>query len=460
MIKRKLYLAGILCLLASIKLYAQDVKPLSLSQAWQLARQRYPEFAEKKAQIKASEYQKSLVKNRYLPQLQVQLQNTYGTYAGSSGAFFPLPGIFNVSGNLQVGGQPDATTSFYSSAVVDWKLLEFGRRSKEVEAATYRQEAAKSSLTATELAVQARVSRLYLTILYNQANLGWAKANAARLQEILALSKSMADAGLKPGADSLLTRSAYQQALAESNSWQGKLIASKVQLTEIIALSADSFRISSSFYLAGTRTAAAQGAEIRTDHPYLDVLHQQAKLGRAQQQLASRSVFPSLSFLGGVSARGSGIGADANGSDSWQAGFENSANNYLVGLGLTWNLTAAYNSGLESKEAEQQLLAAKARYDRQALQLNSTLQAVEARMQEQLKQLSGTAQAVQSARAAYDLYLSRYESGLISMTELLQLQLLLQQSEKSNIEAYQQFWDQVILQSEMAGDFSYLSNQF
>ncbi|MCX2739009.1 TolC family protein [Pontibacter anaerobius] len=460
MIKRKLYLVGMF-MLASIYTHAQNSTPLSLSEAWQLAFEHYPEFTEQKALIKASAYNKRAVKNSYLPNLQLQLQNTYGSYEGSAGGFFPLPGIFNVTPKPALENQPDATSSFYSSAVVDWKIFEFGRRNKALEVATFQQNAAQNGLLASQVAVQAKVSRLFVAVEYNQANLTWAKANAERLEKILSLSKSLAAAGLKAGADSLLAASVHQQAVAGTKSWQGKLNSSKVQLSELISLSPGSIQVSSSSFMPSdvgpmklTQDTVAAG------HPYLEVLDQQVNVANARKELAERQKYPSLSFLGGLSTRGSGVDAGGNVSREWGAGFNNRADNYLVGLGLTWNLTAGYTSTLQSKEAGAQLAATKARYDKQALQLTASLQAVEANMQEQLQQLEATQQALENASKAYELYLSRYENGLISLTELLQLQSVLQQLEKDNIEAHQQYWDQAIMQAEVSGDFSYLSTKF
>ncbi|TPE46249.1 TolC family protein [Pontibacter mangrovi] len=460
MIKRKLYLAGIL-MLVSIYTHAQTTTPLSLSEAWQLAFEHYAEFAEQKALIKASAYNKKAVKSSYLPNFQLQLQNTYGTYEGSAGGFFPLPGIFNVTPKPALENQPDATSSFYSSAVVDWKLYEFGRKNKALEVATFQQQAAQSSLLASQVAVQAQVSRLFMAVEYNQASLVWARANAERLEKILSLTKSLSAAGLKAGADSLLAASVYQQALAGVKSWQGKLNASKVQLSELISLSPDSLGVNPANYLpSDVGPLKLHQDSVAAAHPYLDVLDQQVNVANARKELAERQKYPSLSFLGGLSTRGSGMDAGGHVSSDWGGGFDNRADNYLVGLGLTWNLTAGYTSTLQSKEAGAQLAATQARYDKQALQLTAALQAVEANMQEQLQQLEATKQALANASKAYELYLSRYENGLINLTELLQLQRVLQQTEKDNVEAHQQYWSQAIVQAEMAGDFSYLSSKF
>ena len=142
MIRYQLYLATALLLLVSIRSYSQNDKHISVSQAWEEAFTNYPGLVERKAQIRESEYWKTEIQYGFLPQVQVQLQNTYGSYAGSTGAFFPLPGIFNVSGNNRLNGQPDAAANSYGSVLMDWKLFEFGKQRKEVEAAKYGSDSA------------------------------------------------------------------------------------------------------------------------------------------------------------------------------------------------------------------------------------------------------------------------------------------------------------------------------
>ncbi|MDO8992186.1 MAG: TolC family protein [Daejeonella sp.] len=459
MIKYQLYLAMAFLLLVSTRSYSQNDKHISISEAWDAAFANYPGLTEKKAQIRESEYRKTEVKNGFLPQVQVQLQNTYGSYAGSTGAFFPLPGIFNVSGNNRLNGQPDAAANSYGSVLMDWKLFEFGKQRKEVEAAKYAVEEAGSNFNVAKLQLQTKVTKLYINILYNQSKLEWAKENVTRVKEILNLSKSLSEAGLKPGADILLASSSYLQTLAELDDWNGKLSSSRIQLTEVVPLLPESILLSTNRFL--TTLAGITGTDsVSNAHPYLDVIGTRILYDRTQEQIAARKIFPFVSLLGGLSSRGSGIGKDGTASTGWSSGFNNTSNNYLVGVGLTWNISSAYNSTVERKRAGQKLLATRSRYDLQALELNTGFQSVSTRIDEQLKQVMKTTQAVQNARNAYDLYLSRYESGLINLTELLQIQLLLQQSEKINIEAYQQLWEQEILRSELSGDFNKISNQF
>ncbi|RKD15191.1 hypothetical protein BCY91_06665 [Pelobium manganitolerans] len=456
MIKQKLYLTAVLMLLVNLKSYSQE-RQLPLSEAWEAAFSRYPGLTEKQALIRESEYQKRELQNDFLPNLQLQLQNSYGTFAGSTGAFFPLPGTFNVSGNPAISGASAAANTF-GSVLVDWRVFEFGRQRKAVQAAKANIQKAESTFDATKLSVQAKVSRLYSDILYTGSKQQWAKDNAERVKEIVELSKTLADAGLKPGADTLLAASSYLQTLGELDDWTGRLEASKVRLTELVPINEKSVYFGFSNYLSAAPLSPADTST--AGHPYLNVISDQVENDKLRAEVAARKLFPSVSVLGGLSSRGSGIGSNGLINSGWSSGFNNQNSNYLIGVGLTWNISSAFNSITERNRIKQQQAATQSRFEAQSLQLNTGLQSVNSRLNESRKQVEKTNSAVDKARKAYDLYLSRYQNGLINLTELLQIQLLLQQSEKVNIEAYQQFWDQVIARSELSGDFSYLSNQF
>ncbi|MET6996530.1 TolC family protein [Chitinophaga defluvii] len=460
MIKQSFYLlVGYLSLIHTTS-YAQAPTTLPLAKAWELAFENYPGLKEKKAQISLSEYQQRLVKHQALPQAQLQLQNTYGTYAGSSGAFFPLPGIFNVNSGNTLPGEPEATTNAYGSLVLDWKLFEFGKQRKSVAAAAQLTATAQSNFTAYQLAVQSKVTRQYFDILFYQSLLSLTGDNLARIKDILELSKSLGEAGLKPMADTLLAAASYKQVQGEQSLQTGQLQAGKIQLMEMLTVPTAHFNIPAAAYLNIPAAITGNDTSIQPHHPYLDVIDQQLQYELLQQEIVSRKIFPSLSLLGGVASRGSGIHTNGKVNNSWQAGFDNRANNYLAGLGLTWNMTNAYNSLTEKKKAAQQVQATRFHQQTQALQLHTNLLAVYSRIREQWQQVQFTTAAVQQAQQGYELYLARYESGLISLTELLQIQALLQQAEKNHIDASRQWWEQQIIKAELTTDFTYLLQQF
>lgn len=459
--KPNLYLVGMVLMFFSIPAYPQQHKELSLSQAWELAAKDYPTLKEQNAKLQEAQYRKQELQSLALPQVQAQFQNSYGTYAGSSGAFFPTPGVFNVNGgNASASTITHKTTmNSFGSVTVDWKLSQFGKQRKVVEAAETQVAAAKSGYEASLLSLRTKVTRRYLNMMYSDAGLSWSKENVSRVKEVLDLAKSLSEAGLKPGADTALASAAYYQAMAHQEEWQGKYDAGRINFKEVVPSMDATTQLPVTAFMKDA-TIPVNTENVPSAHPYLQVLHQKVAGHEAEEQVASRKTLPAISLLAGLSSRGSGINPDGTVYRDFPAGFDNRANNYLVGVGLSWNLSNIYTGSLEKRKINKQVEVAKAGYDFQQLQMNTAYQSLSSKIAAQFKQMGKTEQALSQTLKAYDLYLSRYEAGLINLTELLQLQSLLQQVEKRNIEVHQELWDQLTEQAEVSGNFEPLFNQF
>jgi outer membrane protein TolC len=64
------------------------------------------------------------------------------------------------------------------------------------------------------------------------------------------------------------------------------------------------------------------------------------------------------------------------------------------------------------------------------------------------------------AEEAYLLYKARYEGGLINLSDLLQVQEILLQTERQNLMAYLNYWNLMISKSYQQADFSQLFTHF
>jgi len=445
--------------LVSSQLHAQT--GFGLSKVWEMTLSNYPGTAVKQAQLEESRVVKKLTRNNsYLPAVQLQLQNSLGTYASSSGSFFPLPGVINSNGRASsIAGQPSTAFNTFGSVVADWKFFEFGRKNLAMKAADQGTDQAHSDLDAQQLKLRTQSTRLYLNILNRKINLIWALQNASRTRQIFELSASLASAGLKPGADSSLALSSYLQTLSSQELWKAKLGSDLIDLTEL-APEADTTQGFPYERYLNPAPFLIDDQQVGAAHPYLQVLENTVKYGETEIELARRKAFPTVSALGGLALRGSGIGSNGVVDNRVLAGYSHGSTNFLVGLAVTWNITGAVNSNLERERIVQKVKAYQANYAMQKLDLETSLNAVAKRIEGQKKQITNISSAVANARLAYDLYLSRYENGLISLTELLQIQSILQQAEKTNIEAHRLLWEQILVESEVSGDFSYLQNQF
>ena len=90
------------------------------------------------------------------------------------------------------------------------------------------------------------------------------------------------------------------------------------------------------------------------------------------------------------------------------------------------------------------------------LSMETEITAIQRKIEEQQKQLQKENRAVKGASDAYEMYVARYKSGLITLTELLQIRQILENAEKSQIDAAKEFWEQVVNKAELTGDFDFL----
>ena len=204
--------------LISVNGYAQDTTPLSLPELWSQALSNYPSLEAYRAQYREAEVNEKAIRFEKVPELSLQLQNTVATQNAVSGSFFPLPGVYNVNGD-----GINLTNNMFGSAVLDWAFLQFGKQKKSQQAAAILTHQAKQRLDIEQLKIQTALSREYFDFSFNDAMVEWARINTERLEAILKVARSKAEAGLVPGADSLLIKATLDQARSELHSRRGRL---------------------------------------------------------------------------------------------------------------------------------------------------------------------------------------------------------------------------------------------
>jgi outer membrane protein TolC len=441
--------------LAMPAVYAQQ-KPHTLGDVWCLVEQNYPGIVAKQSAIESAQYTEQATKSNALPQAKMQMQNTYGTYEAASGGFFQQPGLFNVNGAKGLDGSSTAASS-YGSATLEFELFAFGRQQAENKAAEMMTSRVSIDKDAYLITLKKELSKRYIQLIYNDVKLKWIDQNAARLYDIQKSAAGLARSGIKPAADSLLAHSSYTQALAEKDNWVGNKMEAVVRLKELHGQEVIDYSYSDSNF-SKPEFNDTQLSSALPSHPFIAALDKQSayyeSLGAAQK----RAALPSLKLMGGYAYRGSGIGSAGSVSGKWADGFSNPTNNALVGLGLSWNLTNLYGNKLKANAQFKEAEKAKHTQSQYELSMQAGLQAAKSKINEQRKQLTKTAQAVEQVLSAYDMYMARYKSGLITLTELLQIRQLLEQAENSHIEASRSYWLQLADEAELSNNFDFLFN--
>ncbi|MEC4117245.1 TolC family protein [Myroides phaeus] len=438
--------------------YAQNTPQFSLADLWEKTEQNYVGLQAKIANVDAAQHHYKSSKTEALPQLRIQAQNSYGSFEGSNGAFFPQPGFFNVSGNPDAFDGADNTMNSFGSAVVEWEIFAFGKQKQATKATKASLNKSIADKEAYAIQLKKELTTRYIHTLYNEANLDWTQKNTNRLNEVQRITASLTAAGMKPQADSLLAHSSYLQALSQQDLWQGNKESSLIHLAELTGEESGMNTIETERFLSFSTTDQQPDTAIEHNHPFLQSLEHQSKSLMHSSKSIARSGLPSFKVLGGYAVRGSGIDKSGYVSDRWKDGFSNSVDNYLVGVGLTWNFTTLFTNKHKQENFAKMAKSVDFQKEQYSQQMQAQLASSIAKINEQQKQLQKTKQAIEQAHQAYTMYLARYKSGLIALSELLQIQSLLQQAEKTHIEASQQYWLQLVAQATLTTDFQFLFN--
>lgn len=436
-------------------LFAQQ-NPGNLRQLWEEVKMTYPGVKIGEHKIASAEKNQNSVLGERLPQFRTQAQNSYATHEGTTGAFFPQSGLFNVSGSDALNGA-EWNPNVYASATMEFEVFSFGKMRNKSKAAEAFTNKTKEEQEAFLLNLQKELSTRYLNVLFNNSRLESNRRNVDRLNTVRTITSALAGAGLKTAADSLLATSSYNQALGENENLRGKYSAALVKLKELTENTESNYQNSISSFLNPKSPVSTENSQ-RNSHPFLNSLKEDQRRLEHLSRSESNAALPSLKILGGYAYRGTGIGNDGFVSDKWKDGFSNSATNGLVGIGLTWNISDLYTQKQKGNSLKEQAESQKFLYEQYEKQWIADLTAIQNQIENQFSEVQKTKEAEAQAKSAYDMYLARYKSGLMDLSSLLQIQILLEQAEKKHIRASYEYWNLLIAQAELQADFDFVFN--
>ncbi|MBN8717987.1 Outer membrane protein TolC [Hydrobacter penzbergensis] len=427
----------------------------TLQKVWQKTLQQYPSLTSKKQLIEEQELKKELIKQQFLPEINIQAQQSYGSVQNVPGSFFPLPGIYTISGSNKPILEKTAGSNLYASAVLQWNFMQFGREQKKLDVADAAIRLSTNALKQEEWQMLSAVTRIYFAALSSKAALEIVAADTKRLAELFSLIQSQASAGLRPGADTLLLKSALLQSIAKEHEQQAILKTQLIQLSSFIGENIPFSDLDTSVYYRFQQTVIGTGEALQ-NHPYLQVLNERIRFAEAEKEAIKAERYPSVGLLAGVGLKGSGIQTDGSVNKGIAAPWNNASGNYLVGVGLTWGFSSLYQNKTKRAIAERVIASAKADRDAVKIQLNAQYASALAGWDEQRQKLAAANASFNASKEAYELYEVRYQSGLISLIELLQLQKNLQDAESNYVAAVYGYWNELIQQSEALGNLSLL----
>ncbi len=459
---RKIPLLLLLLLLAaSMPVTAQQ--PLSLKEAINIAVENYGTIKAKADYAQASEALAGQARRDYLPNLNLSAQQAYGTANGQLGPQYGFGGLGVSSSGLPLPQQNwNAAFGALYLANINWDVFAFGRAREKIRTAEQAAFRDKKDWEQELFRHEVKVAGTYLNLIAAQQLTASYRKNLARADTFRLIVVARAQNGLIAGVDS-------SQANAEVSG--ARIALTKAidleqeqanQLAQLIGVPATGFQLDTFFV---SRIPSVLQDSLETDnHPLLQWYKSRVTFSEEQARYLKTFYYPTLSLVGVIQSRASGFGStyaqnQADFSHGYWDGINPNRSNYLLGLGLTWNITQPLRI---SKQVKAQHLVSKglqAEYDLAGQQIRAQLQLSDTKIKNALDNYNEVPVQVRAASNAYLQKSVLYKNGLTNLVEVTQALYALIRAETDRDIAYSNVWQALLLRSAAAGDLNLFLNQ-
>jgi outer membrane protein TolC len=353
-----------------------------------------------------------------LPNLKVGYQANLGTNNNVPGGYFSF-GI--VPGNSRVRAEANNTAILSTLGIVafDWELYNFGGFHAAQRTARAEVDTQTAQYEQRRFEVQSKTIYYYFTLLMLRDLADIQLRNIKRNAEIRRSIQSLAKSGIIAGVDTSIANAELSRARQNYYELVGNYKKTQLQLSNMSGLPPDRVEPDTSYTRRMLLVPDGLDASVAdtASHPMLRYYSTQLLSSRVQEDMIRKSYYPKLSLQGALWGRG----ASVNASDEFSSlnnGFDLVRTNYLVGVGLTYNVFDNWRKNLQLgvQRATTRLAQAKLAEQKSMLDLDMKQSAVELEVARQ--RLQEIPQQLGAAQAAYRQKFSLYKNGLSNMVDL------------------------------------------
>lgn len=442
---------------------AQNNSVLHLPDAVKNGLNSYQSIRAKSNYIKSSAALVENVKNQYLPDVISSLQEAYGTINGQFGPAAPLAGTVASSGPTYNKQTWNAAFGAVYLLNINWEFISFGRLQSRIRAARAQVKTDSADYLQEQFVTSVRIAGTYLNLLIAQRFVKNAQANIDRAsfvqQSVLARAKS----GLIAGVDSSIAnaevsgaRLAFLQATANEQRIRN-------DLAQLLNAAADPFALDTNFFSRVPGTYSTSFA--LTDNPQIKFYEQRIQQSNALEQYIRRSVNPGLNLFGTFQGRGSGFDYNYTPdftdryTKSYLDGIKPERYNYLLGIGISWNLMSPFKVKQQAKSQSYISAAYKDEYDLVSTRLKDQLLLADQQIENSLKSVQEAPLQLKAASDAYQQKTVLYKNGLTNIVDVQQALFTLNRAQTDISVAYINTWQALLLKAAASGDFDLFIKQ-
>lgn len=448
---------------------AEAQQVLTLKEAVQAALQNYSAIKAKANYVNASKATVKQTTREYLPDLSVSFQHDYGTVNGQTGPLYALRGISSASSS----GQPMAAQNWHAAfgalylTNVNWEFFSFGRAKEKIKTAQAAVARDESDLVQEQFQHEIRVAAAYMNLLAAQRLTQSWQNNLDRATALQQVVTTRVKNGLNAGVDSSLANAEVSNAkivLTRARDYEQEQAN---QLAILMGVPSQEFKLDTQFV---TRIPAVLHDPVtggqQQQHPLLTYFQRRIDLSNEQAKYFKTFSYPTFTLFGVFQGRGSGFEWDYGiqgfnkYSHNYGKAIEPVRANYLLGVGMVWNLTTPLR--IQQQVTAQKFIsqALKDEYDLTDLRLKAQLALADNKIKNALDNYKEVPVQVKAASDAYLQKTVLYNNGLTNIVDVTQALYALNRAETDRAITYNNVWQALLLKAAATGDFALFFNEF
>ena len=413
---------------------------------------------------KASKISVEQAKRENLPNFTISAQHDFGTVNGQFGPLFGFNGL-GVASSGPPFAQQNNNAAFGASYVgnINWDFFTFGNAKEKVKVA--EAIAAKDSKDLDQELFQhkIKIAAAYLNLIAAQQLKRSYEKNLNRADTFRRIAIAKVLSGIIPGVDSSQANAEYSSAkigLTKSIDQEAELSNQLFQLLGI----APKVYILDSFFINRIPKISADSVAIQK-HPLLQFYQSRINANDAQSRLIKTSSYPVFTAVGVLQGRGSGFNSDylfnpLDFTKNYWTGISPTRTNYLLGVGVSWNITQPYRIVQQVKSQNLISRGLQDEYELVNQQITAQLQLSDIKIKNALRIYNETPMQIKAATDAYIQKSVMYKNGLTNLVDLTQTLYVLVRAETDRDIANNNVWQALLLKAASSGDFSIFENQF
>jgi outer membrane protein TolC len=438
---------------------------LTLKEAVNSAITNYGTVKAKSNYLKASQASVKEASSEYLPNLNLAAQQAYGTANGQFGPVIALGGGVASSGPPFLSQNWNAAFGGLYLANISWDFFTFGRVRENINVAQAEVVRDANDLDQEKFQLEVRVSGTYLSLLAAQRLKLSEEKNLERADTFRLVVLSRAKNGLNPGVDSSQANaevSSARIALTNAINYEAEQAS---QLAQLLSIPYQQFLLDTVFI---TRIPASFYVSVPNNgeqHPILKYYQSRIDVSLQQEKYFDRFKYPVFSLMGVLQSRGTGFDAsysqvypDAFSHNYWD-GVKPSNSNYLLGIGVVWNLTNPIRVHQRVTAQEWTSKGLRNEYELVSQQIKTQLALADQKIKYAIDNYQ---EAPIQMKAASDAYMQKsvlYRNGLTNIVDVTQALYILNRAETDRDIANNNVWQALLLKAAAAGDFGLFVNE-